>query len=174
MQSSLVVPIQRLLIMLGVLLASGGVRAADYTWAGNASHTQWNIAHAIWWNGSTGVVWPNLSTDNAVFSSSSSQKTVSAVNGILVGNMTFTADGYLLTGGTIWPGATITVSTGHADQSRKRHARPRADGWQQFHLHPQRRRWNADPFRGHHHGTFGRNRCGDEKLRHSQGHGRHP
>ena len=114
MQSSLVVPIQRLLIMLGVLLASGGSKAADYTWAGNASYSQWNTAHAIWWNGSTGVVWPNLSTDNAVFSSSSSQKTVSAVNGILVGNMTFTDTGYLLTGGTIWPGSTITVSSaGH-------------------------------------------------------------
>ena len=114
MQSSLVVRIQRLSIMLGVLLASGGSKAADYTWAGNASYPQWNTAHAIWWNGSTGVVWPNGTTDNAVFSSSSSQKTVSAVNGILVGNMTFTDTGYLLTGGTIWPDATITVSSsGH-------------------------------------------------------------
>ena len=114
MQSCLADRIQHLSIVLGVLLASGGSKAADYTWAGNASYSQWNTAHAIWWNGSTGVVWPNLSTDNAVFSSSSSQKTVSAVNGILVGNMTFTDTGYLLTGGTIWPGATITVSSsGH-------------------------------------------------------------
>jgi hypothetical protein len=41
MQSSLVVPIQRLLIMLGVLLASGDAKAADYTWAGNANYPEW-------------------------------------------------------------------------------------------------------------------------------------
>ena len=100
MQSCLADRIQHLSIVLGVLLASGGARAADYTWSGNASYPQWNTTHAIWWNGSTGVVWPNLTTDNAVFGSSG-YKNVGAVNGILVGNMTFTADGYLLTGGTI-------------------------------------------------------------------------
>ena len=40
MQSSLVVRIQRLSIMLGVLLASGGARAADYTWARTAAATE--------------------------------------------------------------------------------------------------------------------------------------
>ena len=110
MQSCLADRIQHLSIVLGVLLASGGARAADYTWSGNASYPQWNTGHAIWWNGSTGVVWPNGTTDNAVFSSSSSQKNVSVANGILVGNMTFTADGYVLTGGRVYSYGNITVS----------------------------------------------------------------
>ena len=41
MQSCLAGRIQRLSIVLGVLLASGDAKAADYTWAGNANYPEW-------------------------------------------------------------------------------------------------------------------------------------
>ena len=81
--------------------------AADYTWTG-ATSALWNTADANWTG--AGTVWANGSANNAVFGSDG-PKTV-AVDPVTLSNLTFTADGYTISGGALNMYGGFTVGAG--------------------------------------------------------------
>ncbi len=77
----------------------------------------WSTADANWWNGSTNVVWPNLSTSNAIIGANSGAAgTITASGSLTLNAITFNAPGsgaYTVTGGTLGfagTGPTITAN----------------------------------------------------------------
>ena len=85
------------------LLATSGVDAqgATYTWGpgGGASGGtgNWDLTDLYWYNGSTGVVWPNTGADAAVFAGTAG--TVTPTAAVQVNAMTFGTAGYTVAGG---------------------------------------------------------------------------
>jgi autotransporter-associated beta strand protein len=78
----------------------------------------WSTVDANWWNGSTDVVWPNLSTSSAIIGANSGAAGTINVSGSLTLNaITFNAPGsgnYTVTGGTLGfagTGPAITANT---------------------------------------------------------------
>lgn len=98
---------------------------AQVTWDASAGTSgpqdgsgTWSTADANWWNGSTNVVWPNLTTSSAIIGANSGAAGTITVSGSLtLNNITFNAPGsgtYTLTGGTLGfagSGPTITANT---------------------------------------------------------------
>ena len=88
--------------------------AATYTWREAPVSAVWNTTDPNWWNGSAFVPWVNAADSHAVFSySGSSQKTIN-VGAVMLGNLTFTTEGYVITGGPLAMNGDATVSTGTA------------------------------------------------------------
>ena len=93
-------------------LALSAPASAQLTWdaetgtsgAQDGSGT-WSTANANWWNGSTDVVWPNLSTNNAIIGANSGAAgTITASGSLTLNAITFNAPGsgvYTVTGGTL-------------------------------------------------------------------------
>jgi fibronectin-binding autotransporter adhesin len=79
---------------LAVVFGLGSAQAADQTWTNSASDSLWNNSSANW----SGDTW--TAGNNALFGSTGAGAiTVSGTQS--VGNMTFSAAGYSLTGGTL-------------------------------------------------------------------------
>lgn len=92
---------------------AAALHAASYTYDGSTTAglqdgggLGWNTTNTNWWNGTTGVAWPNSSADEAVFgvTSASGTNTVS-VSTVTVNKITFAAlsgtGNYQLLGGTV-------------------------------------------------------------------------
>jgi len=79
----------------------------------------WSTSDANWWNGSTDVVWPNLSTSSAIIGASSGAAgTITASGSLTLNAITFNAPGsgaYTLTGGTLGFAGTNPTITANAD-----------------------------------------------------------
>jgi fibronectin-binding autotransporter adhesin len=78
----------------------------------------WSTADANWWNGSTNVVWPNLTTSSAIIGANSGAAGTITVDGSLTLNaITFNAPGsgaYTVTGGTLGFAGTSPTITANA------------------------------------------------------------
>lgn len=79
----------------------------------------WSTSDANWWNGSTDVVWPNLTTSSAIIGANSGAAgTITASGSLALNAITFDAAGsgtYTVTGGTLgFAGASPTI-TANAD-----------------------------------------------------------
>jgi fibronectin-binding autotransporter adhesin len=81
------------------------------TWGatGGGGTGTWDTSHANWFNGSAAVPWTQGSS--AIFAGTAGTLTVGAP--ITVQNMTFSTDGYTITGNTLTvSGTTATITTG--------------------------------------------------------------
>jgi len=79
----------------------------------------WSTADANWWNGSTNVVWPNLTTSSAIIGANSGAAgTITASGSLTLNAITFNAPGsgtYTLTGGTLgFAGSSPTITANAA------------------------------------------------------------
>ncbi len=86
----------RMLSLVGTLLAVQLARAADFTWTGVASGS-WNETDANW--SGAGTVWANGSANDAAFGASGTQNITAA--SVTLRNLTFSANGYSLSGGPL-------------------------------------------------------------------------
>jgi len=82
--------------VLAVLVAAQAALAADYTWQGAASG-EWNETDANW--SGAGEVWTNGPANNATFGASGTQVVTAAA--VTLNNLTFSADGYAISGGPL-------------------------------------------------------------------------
>jgi autotransporter-associated beta strand protein len=69
---------------------------SDLTWDNGASTGVWNTTDLNW----TGSAWTNASTNNAVFGATGAGA-ITVAEPIIVGNMTFTAPGYTISGSSL-------------------------------------------------------------------------
>jgi fibronectin-binding autotransporter adhesin len=122
--------IRRCGLWLCMALALAGLRPsashAQVTWDATAGTSgpqdgsgTWSTADANWWNGSTNVVWPNLTTSSAIIGANSGAAGTITVSGSLaVNKITFNAPGsgaYTLTGGTLgFAGSSPTITANAA------------------------------------------------------------
>jgi autotransporter-associated beta strand protein len=117
------------LLRIGVAVALLGMLAAParaQTWDANAGISgpqdgsgTWSTVDANWWNGSTNVVWPNLTTSSAIIGSNSGAAgTITVSDSITLNAITFNAPGsgnYTLTGGTLgFAGSSPTITANTA------------------------------------------------------------
>lgn len=89
------------------VLWAQGVLAADFTWTGSESGV-WDTAAANW--GGAGAVWADSPTNNATFGASAVKSV--AAGAVTLSNLTFTADGYTVSGGRLMMHGTPTVADG--------------------------------------------------------------
>ncbi|HEX7262453.1 MAG TPA: autotransporter-associated beta strand repeat-containing protein, partial [Luteolibacter sp.] len=109
------------LVATGFALSLCFSQAASLSWDGSDTVTAgaqggsgtWDTNNtANWWDGSTNVVWPSVSSgnDDAVFANTNGTVTLSGA--VTVNDMTIGTAGYTLTGGTLnFDGATPTITT---------------------------------------------------------------
>lgn len=113
-------------LAIGAAVAYVGLvaNAADYTWdatpgSGSADDGAgtWSTSASgtNWWDGTTNLAWPNLSTDTAIFGAGSGAAgTVTVSGGVTTNGITFNAPGsgtYTLSNGTITlAGSTPTIT----------------------------------------------------------------
>jgi len=95
-------------------VGTSGPQDGAGTWSTSASGTNW-------WDGTTNVAWPNLSTSNAIFGAGSGAAgTVTVSDSVLTNAITFNAPGsgtYTLSGGTISLAGSTPTITANADAS---------------------------------------------------------
>jgi len=124
----LVLPAWCALFVLTVLSPQDSARAATLYWdsdgstvGDNADGTglggtgAWDLGTANWWNGASLGLWPNTSTDTAIFSAPltllPTLGTVTLSPGIIAGQLSFLRSGFTLAGGDLTlAGATPTLS----------------------------------------------------------------
>lgn len=79
----------------------------------------WSTSDANWWNGTTDVVWPNLTTSSATIGAGSGAAgTITATETLSLNAITFNAAGsgtYTVTGGTLGFAGTSPTITANAD-----------------------------------------------------------
>ncbi len=92
---------------IALLVLAWRADAADYTWTGAAS-ALWNTVDANW--SGAGPVWVNDAANNALFGAAG-PKTVAA-DPVTLGNLSFTADGYAVSGGPLLMHGGFTVGAG--------------------------------------------------------------
>ncbi len=101
-------------LLLAALPGTETAAAATCTWLQAPASAVWNTTDLNWWNGSAVVPWINAADNHAVFSyANSSQKTIS-VGAVTLGNLTFSTDGYVISGGSLAMNGNATISTGTA------------------------------------------------------------
>jgi autotransporter-associated beta strand protein len=103
--------------LLACVMASAA-NAQVYTWDGNGSTAPnptggsgtWDTTTANWWTGSN-VTWPTAGTNNdAVFANTAGTVTISG--GVTANDLTFSTNGYTVTGGTLTlNGSTPTLNS---------------------------------------------------------------
>jgi fibronectin-binding autotransporter adhesin len=85
-----------------------GPQDGSGTWSTSASGTNW-------WDGTTNVVWPNISSSTAVFGAGGTAGTVTVSGSVTAGGITFApiaswnSTRYTITGGTIGLGSNATI-----------------------------------------------------------------
>ena len=99
---------------------------AQVTWDANTTTSgpqdgsgTWSTSDANWWNGTTDVVWPNLTTSSAIIGvNSGAAGTITASGSLTLNAITFNAPGsgtYTLTGGTLgFAGSSPTITANTA------------------------------------------------------------
>ena len=96
---------KRIIGLTAVCLAAGVAAAADFTWLNAPASGSWNEADTNWSGAAS--VWSSAPTNNATFGASGTQSLT--VEGVAVQNITFSADGYTLSGGSLNMFGSITV-----------------------------------------------------------------
>ena len=92
---------------VALLVMAWRADAADYTWTGAAS-ALWNTTDANWTG--AGTVWTNGAADNAFFGAASTKSIVA--DAVTLKNLSFTADGYAISGGPLDMVGGFTVGAG--------------------------------------------------------------
>ncbi|MEY3205490.1 MAG: hypothetical protein RLZZ21_1821, partial [Planctomycetota bacterium] len=115
------------LVACAIGLSLCGVQAsAQVTWDANTTTSgpqdgsgTWSTSDANWWNGTTDVVWPNLTTSSAIIGANSGAAgTITASGSLTLNAITFNAPGsgsYTLTGGTLGFAGTSPAITANAN-----------------------------------------------------------
>lgn len=114
---------RRVLVACVIGLSLCGARAsAQVTWDANTTTSgpqdgsgTWSTSDTNWWNGTTDVVWPNLTTSSAIIGANNGAAGTITTSGSLTLNaITFNAPGsgtYTLTGGTLgFAGSSPTIT----------------------------------------------------------------
>lgn len=113
-------------ILPSLLIVASIGHGADFYWDADGSAVgnnisgaslggagTWDTSSPLWWNLTNDVVWPNLLTDNAIFTGTPGAVTVSS--GINTNRVSFRSDGYTLTGGNLtFGGTTPSINVGVA------------------------------------------------------------
>ena len=117
-------------VLLAATLLSTNAFAANYYWdsdgnpvgnnpvlgTGLGGSGSWDAASSLWFNATNNLdgVWPNLTTDNAVFGGTAGTVAITA-GGVSTGTLQFSTTGYIVNGGQLTlgsPGANIFTSSG--------------------------------------------------------------
>ena len=92
--------------LTAICLAVGGASAADFTWLNTPASNTWNTLDLNW--SGAGTVWVNASTNSALFGTSDTKNLTAEA--VTVSNMTFSADGYAVSGGPLDMSGHVTVN----------------------------------------------------------------
>ncbi len=92
--------------VLGFVDAAPG---ADYTWLASPASANWNTTDANW--SGAGSIWANGATNNAFFGASDTESIAAAA--VTLSNLTFNADGYVISGGPLMMYGNPTVHAGY-------------------------------------------------------------
>lgn len=88
-------------------LAAGTAAAADFAWLATPASANWNAADANW--SGAGSLWVNDPTNNATFNASGTKALT--LDAVTVKDITFTADGFTLGGGSLDMFGGVTVGS---------------------------------------------------------------
>ena len=94
------------MLVMATIGVVGGATATDFTWLNTPASANWNEADENWSGG--GSVWVNDAANSAVFGASGTKSLT--VGAITAKDITFSASGYVLSGGTLDVNGTLFIS----------------------------------------------------------------